>query len=66
MLQMVFGQILHPADHHPERITKAGKDFPKRLNFKDIKFTVKTRDIHKIEKINSIGVSVFGYENEVK
>ena len=30
--------------------------------FKDIKFTVKTRDIHKIEKKNSI----FGYENKVK
>ena len=30
-----------PADHHPVRNTKAGKDFAKRLNFKDIKFPVK-------------------------
>ena len=30
-----------PADDHPVRNTKAGKDFAKRLNFKDIKFPVK-------------------------
>ena len=53
-------RCLHPADHHP---TKA---FPKRLDFKDIKFPVKTRDIHKIEKKNSICISVFGCENKVK
>ena len=27
---------------------------------------VKTRDIHKIENKNSIGVSVLGYENKEK
>ena len=43
-------RYLKPADYHPARITKAGKDFAKRLDFKDIKFPVKTRDIHKIEK----------------
>ena len=31
-----------------------------------IKFPVKIRDIHKIEKTNSIGTSVFGYENKEK
>ena len=31
-----------------------------------MKFPVKTRDIHKMEKKNSIGISVFGYENKVK
>ena len=44
-------RYLNPADHHPARITKADKDFAKRLDFKDIKFPVKIRDIHKIEKI---------------
>ena len=34
--------------------------------FRDIKFPVKSRDIHKIEKRNSIGIIVFGYENKVK
>ena len=58
-------RYLNPADHHPARITKADKDFAKRLDFKDIKFPV-IRDIHKIEKKNSIDISVFGYENKEK
>ena len=29
-----------------------------------MKFPLKVRDIHKIEKKNSIGISVFGYENK--
>ena len=36
---MVFGQAL--ADYNPRRVTKADKDFKKRLDFKDIKFPVK-------------------------
>ena len=43
-------RYLNPADHNPRRITKADKDIAKRLDFKDIKFPVKIRDIHKIEK----------------
>ena len=61
---MVFRQILKSADHHPARMTIADKNVAKRLDFKDIKFPVKTRDIHKVEKKNSIGISIFGYENE--
>ena len=56
---------LNPADHNPVRIAKADKDFPKRVDFKDIKLTVKTRDTHKIEKKNYIGINMFGYENKV-
>ena len=58
-----LGRYLKPADHTLRRITEADKDFAKRLDFKDIKFPVKIRDIHKIEKRNSIGGSVFGYKN---
>ena len=58
--------VLNPADHHPARITKADKDFAKTLGFKDIKFPVKIRDIHKIENKNSIDISVFGHENKAK
>ena len=65
-LKWCLVRYLNRANHHPARITKADKDFAKRLGFKDIKFPVKIRDIHKIEKKNSIGISVFGYENEVK
>ena len=55
-------RYLNPADNHP--VVK--KDFAKRLDFKDIKFLVKAREIHKIKKMNSIGISIFGYENKEK
>ena len=51
---------------YPAQITKADKDFARRLDFSNIKFPVKTRDIHKIEKKNFIDISVFGFENKVK
>ena len=43
-------RYLNLANHHPARIAKAGKHFAKTLDFKDIKFPVKIRDIHKIGK----------------
>ena len=57
-------RYLNPADPNIRRITKADKDFAKKLHFKDIKFAVKIRDIYKTEKKNSIGISNFGYENK--
>ena len=61
-------RYLNPADYNLKIITNSGKDFAKRFNFKDIKFSVQIRDIQKIEKKtkNSIGINVFGYENKVK
>ena len=44
-------RYLNPADYNPN------KDYTRRLDFKDN---------HKIEKKNSIGISVFGYENKEK
>ena len=44
---MVYSQILNC---NPRIITKADKDFAKKIDFKDIKSLVKVRDIHKIEK----------------
>ena len=64
---MVFGQILKkPPDHNPRGIAKSDKDFANRPDFKDIKCPVKISDIHKIEKKNSISISVFGYDNKGK
>ena len=57
-------RYLNPADDHSAKITKADNDFAKKLDFKGIKFPVKIRNIHKIEKNNSIGISVFGYDNK--
>ena len=50
-------RYLYSADHHPARITKADKDFTRALDFKDIRFPVKIRDIYKIEKTNSIALA---------
>ena len=45
-----MARYLNPGDHNPRRITKTDQPFAKRLDFKDIKFPVKTRDIRKIKK----------------
>ena len=50
-------KYLNPADRNPRKITKAHQDFAKKLDFKSVEFPVKFRDIHKIEKTNSIGIS---------
>ena len=42
------------------------KDSAKKLDFKDVNFSVKVRNIHKIEKKSSIGISAFNYENKEK
>ena len=54
-------RYLNLANHHPARITKSDKDL-----VKNIKFPVKIRDIHKIEKYNSNHNSNFGYQNNEK
>ena len=61
-----IGRYLNSADRSPARITKADKEFVKNLDFENIKVLVKMRDIHKIEKKNSIGISIYGYENKEK
>ena len=66
MLYIVFNQIFKSTDHHPTRIAKFDKHFAKTLDFKDLNFPVKIKDIHKIEKKNSIGISIPGYENKRK
>ena len=59
-------RYLNSADHNPRTNTKAYKDFKNRLDFKDIKFPVKIRDIQIIEKNNSTSISLFGYEDKEK
>ena len=57
-------RYLNPTDRHPERITKTNKEFAKKLDFKNIEFPVKIRNIGKIENKNSIGISAFAYDKE--
>jgi len=48
---------------HPERITKKDREFAKKLDYSGITFPVQIKDVGKIEKQNSINISIFGYEN---
>ena len=63
---MSIVRYLNPTDHNSRRIVEADQDFSEKLDFKDIIFQVKIRDIYKIEQNNYIGISVFGYENKEK
>ena len=54
-------RYLHPADHHSARITKAVKDSSKRLDFKDIKFPVKT----KCREEKSVDLLVIGEKGKI-
>ena len=57
---------LNVANHHATWITKADKDFANKFDFEDIKLLAKIRHIHKIDKNNSISISVSGCENKEK
>ena len=59
---MTLGRYLHFADHYPAIIREIDKHFPKKVDFKDIKFQIKIKGIRKIGKKNSITISVFGYK----
>ena len=50
-------RYLNPADCNPARITKSGKDLVEKLDFKEIKLSV---------KVSGIDISVFGYESKEK
>ena len=41
---------IYPEDHNPARTRKFDKDFAIELDFKDVKFPHKFRDLHKIKK----------------
>ena len=61
---MMFGQILKSCRIIiQQELQKLTKILQRDLI---LKFPVKTRDIHKIEKKNSIIISGFAYENKVK
>ena len=53
MFQMVSNQIFNLYEKKILRIRKIEKEFVGKCDFKDIKFPVKIKDIHKIEKTMS-------------
>ena len=63
----IIVRCLNPANHHQARLAKANKDFAKKLDFKDIKFQIKIRNIHKIAKQKDfIGISVLAMKMSKK
>ena len=59
-------RYLHHVDYNPRTIRKVAKLYGYKLDSPDIKFQFKVKDIHKIERKNPIGFSVFGYEDKKK
>ena len=63
---MVFSHRLNMTNLHPARITKAEKHFAKKLDFKDIRFPVKIRDIRKIKKKKKIPLTLVFLTMKIK
>ena len=49
-LKWCLVRYLHSSDHNPARIRKIDKLFGDELQFENIRFPVKIKNIHKIEK----------------
>ena len=48
----------------PQRIKKVDRQYVEKLDYSNIDFPVSVKHYRKIEKQNSINISVFGYENK--
>ena len=59
-------RYLHGTDLNPKRIRKVGKLYGQKLQLKNIKFPVKFRAIHKIERKTSIDYRFFDYKDKKK
>ena len=46
-----------------QRVSKY-KKYANEVDYKDIKFPVKSNQYNKIEKLNNININVFGYESK--
>ena len=51
-----------PTTKNPQRIKKSDKEHIEKLDYSGIKFPVTINQYNKIERQNSIGINVFGYE----
>jgi len=62
-----IARTLNPVKDHPERITGKLEEQAETLNFKNISFPVKLRDINKFEKqYPTISLNVLGYDDDNK
>ena len=53
-LKLCLVRYLHSSDHNPARIRKIDKLFGDELQFENVRFPVKIKNIHKIEKKKKI------------
>ena len=53
---------LNPLQRNPQSITKADREYVKRLDYTGVTFPVTIKDIDRIEKQNQINVNVFGWQ----
>ena len=54
---------LHPVEKDPQRVTKYAQ-YTKELDFFNIEFPVKIKDIPRFEKQNDLTVNVYSYDDE--
>ena len=53
----------NPVKIHPERVKMSDKEFVQKLDYSGITFPMQIKDVGKIEKQDSINISIFGYED---
>ena len=55
---------MNPQEIHPERIKKCDKEQIKNLDYTNVTFPVTQNDYRKVEIVNNINISVFGYRKQ--
>ena len=55
---------LNPQQKYPQRIKKSDKEYIKNLDYTHVTFPVAQKDYRKMEIMNNINISVFGYEKQ--
>ena len=55
---------INPQEKYPQRIKKTDRQHVEKLDYSGVEFPVSVKHYNKIEKQNSINISVFGYEDK--
>ena len=55
---------INQQEKYPQRIKKVDKPYIEKLDYSGVEFPVSVKHYNKIEKQNSINISVFGYEDK--
>ena len=55
---------INPQEKYPQRTKKVDKPYIEKLDYSGVEFPVSVKHYNKIEKQNSINISVFGYEDK--